>query len=413
MMERKSTEEVLGLFPFLKHPKLEGIEYPKALKNSLTFMESNKNICGNGICGYRMEKEQWKICYLSSLGGITLGDTVRRIMKKVATYRVWAQFSLKGRKGKSALADISICRVLLNEDSPNKGISKRGCYINIPLYQPHLWLHHKNAFLPQNVLHPQRICYLSSLGGITLGDTVRRIMKKVATYRVWAQFSLKGRKGKSALADISICRVLLRRGRQPIDIRLSVMAVTRRALPIESITGAEALVESCGDGEPQKKKRATEQSLSSSRGETLGSPVNKNICGNGICGYRMEKEQWKVCYLSSLGVINLGDTVRRIMKKVATYRVWAQFSLKGRKGKSALADISICRVLLRRGRQPIDIRLSVMAVTRRALPIESITGAEALVESCGDGEPQKKKRATEQSLSSSRGETLGSPVYER
>ncbi|MGH0117538.1 UNVERIFIED_CONTAM: hypothetical protein FKN15_038058 [Acipenser sinensis] len=58
------------------------------------------------------------------------------------------------------------------------------------------------------------------------------------------------------------------RGRQPIDIRLSVMAVTRRGLPIESITGAEALVESCGDGEPQKKKRATEQSISSSRGET-------------------------------------------------------------------------------------------------------------------------------------------------
>ncbi|MGH0144249.1 UNVERIFIED_CONTAM: hypothetical protein FKN15_055052 [Acipenser sinensis] len=54
-----------------------------------------------------------------------------------------------------------------------------------------------------------------------------------------------------------------------------------------------------------------------------------------------------------------------------------------------------------------------MAVTRRVLPIESITGAEALVESCGDGEPQKKKRATEQSISSSRGETLGSPVYER
>ncbi|MGH0129073.1 UNVERIFIED_CONTAM: hypothetical protein FKN15_015672 [Acipenser sinensis] len=66
-----------------------------------------------------------------------------------------------------------------------------------------------------------------------------------------------------------------------------------------------------------------------------------------------------------------------------------------------------------RGRQPIDICLSVMAVTRRGRPIESITGAEALVESCGDGEPQKKKRATEQSISSSRGETLGSPVYER
>ncbi|MGH0134093.1 UNVERIFIED_CONTAM: hypothetical protein FKN15_054394 [Acipenser sinensis] len=75
------------------------------------------------------------------------------------------------------------------------------------------------------------------------------------------------------------------RGRQPIDIRLSVMAVTRRGLPIESITGAEALVESCGDGEPQKKKRATEQSISSSRGETLGSPVTLSAAScwaNGI-----------------------------------------------------------------------------------------------------------------------------------
>ncbi|MGH0117136.1 UNVERIFIED_CONTAM: hypothetical protein FKN15_029549 [Acipenser sinensis] len=67
------------------------------------------------------------------------------------------------------------------------------------------------------------------------------------------------------------------RGRQPIDIRLSVMAVTRRGLPIENITGAEALVESCGDGEPQKKKQETEQSISSSRGETLGSPVKRRF----------------------------------------------------------------------------------------------------------------------------------------
>ncbi|MGH0146268.1 UNVERIFIED_CONTAM: hypothetical protein FKN15_039872 [Acipenser sinensis] len=141
------------------------------------------------------------------------------------------------------------------------------------------------------------------------------------------------------------------RGRQPIDIRLSVMAVTRRALPIESITGAEALVENCGDGEPQKKKRATEQSISSSRGETLGSP-----------------------------------------------------------GETCADSSDVFLFAAGRGRQPIDIRLSVMAVTRRALPIESITGAEALVENCGDGEPQKKKRATEQSISSSRGETFGSPV---
>ncbi|MGH0156330.1 UNVERIFIED_CONTAM: hypothetical protein FKN15_066647 [Acipenser sinensis] len=84
-----------------------------------------------------------------------------------------------------------------------------------------------------------------------------------------------------------------------------------------------------------------------------------------------------------------------------------------RQGETCADSSDVFLFAAGRGRQPIDIRLSVMAVTRRGLPIESITGAEALVESCGDGEPQKKKRATEQSISSSRGETLGSPVYER
>ncbi|MGH0140987.1 UNVERIFIED_CONTAM: hypothetical protein FKN15_018822 [Acipenser sinensis] len=87
--------------------------------------------------------------------------------------------------------------------------------------------------------------------------------------------------------------------------------------------------------------------------------------------------------------------------------------LPEREGETCADSSDVFLFAAGRGRQPIDIRLSVMAVTRRGLPIESITGAEALVESCGDGEPQKKKRATEQSISSSRGETLGSPVYER
>ncbi|MGH0138163.1 UNVERIFIED_CONTAM: hypothetical protein FKN15_045934 [Acipenser sinensis] len=42
------------------------------------------------------------------------------------------------------------------------------------------------------------------------------------------------------------------RGQQPINIRLSVMAVTRRGLPSET-TGAEALAKSCGDGDPHKR----------------------------------------------------------------------------------------------------------------------------------------------------------------
>ncbi|MGH0121289.1 UNVERIFIED_CONTAM: hypothetical protein FKN15_073615 [Acipenser sinensis] len=90
------------------------------------------------------------------------------------------------------------------------------------------------------------------------------------------------------------------RGRQPIDIRLSVMAVTRRGLPIENITGAEALVESCGDGEPQKKKRETEQSISSSRGETLGSPVTVDIANFILC-----KFQYENLYFSAVNCTNV------------------------------------------------------------------------------------------------------------
>ena len=45
--------------------------------------------------------------------------------------------------------------------------------------------------------------------------------------------------------------------------------------------------------------------------------------------------------------------------------------------------------------------------------MKNIAGAEALVESCGDGDPQKRNDKKKQSISSSRGETLGSPVYDR
>ncbi|MGH0154076.1 UNVERIFIED_CONTAM: hypothetical protein FKN15_065443 [Acipenser sinensis] len=90
-----------------------------------------------------------------------------------------------------------------------------------------------------------------------------------------------------------------------------------------------------------------------------------------------------------------------------------KYTLNHIRGETCADSSDVFLFAAGRGRQPIDIRLSVMAVTRRGWPIESITSAEALVESCGDGEPQKKKRATEQSISSSRGETLGSPVYER
>ncbi|KAL3886165.1 hypothetical protein ACJMK2_026174, partial [Sinanodonta woodiana] len=53
------------------------------------------------------------------------------------------------------------------------------------------------------------ICYLSSLGGSNLRDSVRRMMKRLGTKRLWSPYSFIGRKGKKAFQDILLCRVLI------------------------------------------------------------------------------------------------------------------------------------------------------------------------------------------------------------
>lgn len=52
--------------------------------------------------------------------------------------------------------------------------------------------------------------YLSSFGGHSLGDAVRRIFKKLGTNSVWSFYSLKGKKGKLPFSDLPICKVIIR-----------------------------------------------------------------------------------------------------------------------------------------------------------------------------------------------------------
>ncbi|KAK3874781.1 hypothetical protein Pcinc_020305 [Petrolisthes cinctipes] len=52
--------------------------------------------------------------------------------------------------------------------------------------------------------------YLSALGGHSLGNTVRRIFRQLGTNSVWSYYSLKGRKGKKAFADIPLCSVVIK-----------------------------------------------------------------------------------------------------------------------------------------------------------------------------------------------------------
>ena len=54
----------------------------------------------------------FQIKVLSALRGQSLGDTTRRIMCKLGTYKMWSQYSLKGRKGKLSFNDVSLCTVI-------------------------------------------------------------------------------------------------------------------------------------------------------------------------------------------------------------------------------------------------------------------------------------------------------------
>ncbi|XP_045131047.1 2-aminomuconic semialdehyde dehydrogenase-like isoform X2 [Portunus trituberculatus] len=57
---------------------------------------------------------------------------------------------------------------------------------------------------------PAPTLYLSSFGGHSLGDAVRRIFKKLGTNSVWSFYSLKGKKGKLPFSDLPICKVIIR-----------------------------------------------------------------------------------------------------------------------------------------------------------------------------------------------------------
>ncbi|KAL1251755.1 hypothetical protein QQF64_019551 [Cirrhinus molitorella] len=59
-------------------------------------------------------------------------------------------------------------------------------------------------------LQRKTVKYLSTIGGANYGETVRRIMRKITSSDVWSHFSLKGRKGKRRLEELSVYRVLIR-----------------------------------------------------------------------------------------------------------------------------------------------------------------------------------------------------------
>ncbi|XP_038062873.1 uncharacterized protein LOC119733358 [Patiria miniata] len=54
------------------------------------------------------------------------------------------------------------------------------------------------------------IRHFTSMGGYNLGESVRRMLRRLGTNMLWSLYSYKGRKGKRALSDLQISRVLIK-----------------------------------------------------------------------------------------------------------------------------------------------------------------------------------------------------------
>ncbi|XP_056595806.1 uncharacterized protein LOC130414116 isoform X1 [Triplophysa dalaica] len=60
------------------------------------------------------EEKRKMIQFLSMVGGSSIGDVVRRILRKIASNEVWSNYSLKGRKGKLPFMGTSLHHIVLS-----------------------------------------------------------------------------------------------------------------------------------------------------------------------------------------------------------------------------------------------------------------------------------------------------------
>ncbi|XP_014674913.1 PREDICTED: uncharacterized protein LOC106815016 [Priapulus caudatus] len=56
----------------------------------------------------------------------------------------------------------------------------------------------------------QMTCYLTSLGGRNIGDTITRMLRTVGTNALWSNYSMKGKKGKGCFIELSVAILITR-----------------------------------------------------------------------------------------------------------------------------------------------------------------------------------------------------------
>ena len=62
-----------------------------------------------------------QVAALSKVGGDVVGQTVRRILRKISTAGVWSEYSRVGKSGKCALTSLNLYAVIYSEYSRNFG----------------------------------------------------------------------------------------------------------------------------------------------------------------------------------------------------------------------------------------------------------------------------------------------------
>ena len=56
-----------------------------------------------------------QVFFLSALGGSTAAESVRIIIRKIATTSVWSKFSMMGQKGKKSMQDMMLLKVIVSK----------------------------------------------------------------------------------------------------------------------------------------------------------------------------------------------------------------------------------------------------------------------------------------------------------
>ncbi|KAK3868237.1 hypothetical protein Pcinc_003932 [Petrolisthes cinctipes] len=110
MAHIKAMNEKLQIFINIQQSRESREDVEDVLPAPVSSLEELADLCTK-VADKTFKKKLTQ--YLSALGGHSLGNTVRRIFRQLGTNSVWSYYSLKGKKGKKAFADIPLCSVVI------------------------------------------------------------------------------------------------------------------------------------------------------------------------------------------------------------------------------------------------------------------------------------------------------------